>query len=192
MSTSPSLTSFQAIEASLSVDAYHFVSSAKCFVNDFYFQCMPIRTTKQVAGHMRKAAKEESREQRMEMEFQPNDQPLKIWSPTKLRRSPSSKLRKANNRPATLQVPRAVVKIPGPPPEPKIKLKLVRTPLLQFHKGDQAIQKSEKHIMKSAVVLHSLVIVLLIPFLPSVTSWQKRLRPCQRLHKLDQHDQYNK
>ena len=59
-------TSFQAIEASLSVDADHFVSSAKCFVNDFYFQCVAIRTSKQVAGNMKKAAKEAKREQRME------------------------------------------------------------------------------------------------------------------------------
>ena len=69
-------TSFQAIEASLSIDTDHFVSLAKCFVNNFYFQCA-IRTSKQVAGNMKKAAKEAKREQRMETEFHPNEQSIK-------------------------------------------------------------------------------------------------------------------
>ena len=42
--------SFQASEASLDLDADHFVASAKCFVNEFYFQCVAIRTSKKVPG----------------------------------------------------------------------------------------------------------------------------------------------
>ena len=36
--------SFQARETNLDMDADHFVASAKCFANDFYFQCIAIRT----------------------------------------------------------------------------------------------------------------------------------------------------
>ena len=67
-------SSFQASEASMSIDADHFVASAKCFVNDFYFQCVAIRTSKKVAGDIKKAAKEANR---METEFQPNEQSIK-------------------------------------------------------------------------------------------------------------------
>ena len=70
-------SSFQASEASMSIDADHFVASAKCFVNDFYFQCVAIRTSKKVAGDIKKAAKEANRVLRMETEFQPNEQSIK-------------------------------------------------------------------------------------------------------------------
>ena len=56
-------SSFQASEATLSIDADHFVASAKSFVNDFYFQCVAIRTSKKVAGDIKKAAKEANRVQ---------------------------------------------------------------------------------------------------------------------------------
>ena len=59
------------------MDADHFVASAKCFANDFYFQCVAIWTSKKVAGERRKAAKEANRAQRMETEFQVNEQSIK-------------------------------------------------------------------------------------------------------------------
>ena len=69
-------SSFQASEASLDI-ADHFVSSAKCFANDFYFQCVATRTSKQVAGDIKKAAKEASIAQQMKTKFQPNEQSIK-------------------------------------------------------------------------------------------------------------------
>ena len=61
---------FQASEASMGMDEDHFVASAKCFLNDFYFQCMAIRTFKKVAGDIKKAAKEATdRVQRIETKF---------------------------------------------------------------------------------------------------------------------------
>ena len=69
--------SFQTSETNLDMDADHFVASAKCFANDFFFQCVAIRTSKKVAGERRKAAKEANRAQRMETEFQVNEQSIK-------------------------------------------------------------------------------------------------------------------
>ena len=67
--------SFQTSETDLDVD--HFVASAECFANDFYFQCVAIRTSKKVARERRKAAKEANRARRMETEFQVNEQSIK-------------------------------------------------------------------------------------------------------------------
>ena len=65
--------SFQPSETNLDMDVDHFVASAKCYANDFYFQCVAIRTSKKVAGERRKA----NRAQRMETEFQVNEQAIK-------------------------------------------------------------------------------------------------------------------
>ena len=46
-------------------------------MNDFYFQCVAIRTSKKVSWNMKKAPKEANRVQRMETEFQPNEQSIK-------------------------------------------------------------------------------------------------------------------
>lgn len=88
---------FQASEASLSIDADHFVASAKCFVDDFYFQCVAIRTSKKVAGNIKKAAKEATRVQRMEAEFQPNEQSIKDMVTREVQKE-VSKLQTAKNK----------------------------------------------------------------------------------------------
>ena len=69
--------SFQASEANLDIDADHFIASAKCFANDFYFQCVAIRTSKKVAVEQKKAAKEADRARKMETEFQVNEESIK-------------------------------------------------------------------------------------------------------------------
>ena len=90
-------SSFQASEATLSIDADHFVASAKSFVNDFYFQCVAIRTSKKVAGDIKKAAKEANRVQRMETEFQPNEQSIKDMVTREVQKE-LSKLQTAKNK----------------------------------------------------------------------------------------------
>ena len=60
--------SFQT-SASLDVETDDFVKSAKCFADNFYFECAATRASKHVSEKMRKAAKEAKRTEKMETEF---------------------------------------------------------------------------------------------------------------------------
>ena len=47
--------SFKTSESSLEMEVEQFVVSAKQFADEFYFECVAIRTSKQVAGSLKQA-----------------------------------------------------------------------------------------------------------------------------------------
>ena len=71
---------FKASDASLDIDADHFVTSKKCFVDIVLFQYAAIRTSKQVAGDITKAAKEAMQAEQREwrLSFSQRDSPSTI------------------------------------------------------------------------------------------------------------------
>lgn len=68
--------SFQT-SASLDVETDDFVKSAKCFADNFYFECAATRASKHVSEKMKKAAKEAKRTEKMETEFKPDEQSIR-------------------------------------------------------------------------------------------------------------------
>jgi len=160
-------------------------------VNDFYSQGMAIRTSKQVAGDIKKAAKEANRVQRMETEFQPNEQLIKdMATPRYKRKSPNSKLLKTNSFHANSPTLGLLPAIPDLHPEAGIKPNLVIAHTGKRLKRHKVVPKCEihKHLVNTSVVLHSLVVVLLA----GVANHQKCQKPCRWFYKIDQRDQYNK
>ena len=68
--------SFKTSESSLEIEVEQFVVSAKQFADEFYFECVAIRTSKQVVGSLKQAEEAQKNTERMETEFQPNEQSI--------------------------------------------------------------------------------------------------------------------
>ena len=66
--------SFQTSASLLEVEADEFVKSAKCFADNFYFECAATRASKHVSETIKKATKEAKRNEEMETEFRPDEQ----------------------------------------------------------------------------------------------------------------------
>ena len=65
---------FKSVSPKIKVE--QFVVSAKEFADEFYFECVTIRTSKQVAGSLKLAEEAQKNTERMETEFQPNEQSI--------------------------------------------------------------------------------------------------------------------
>ena len=69
--------SFQSSDSSLNAEADEFVKSAKCFADNFYFECAATRASKRLTEKMKKAAKDAKRTEQMETEFKPDEQSIR-------------------------------------------------------------------------------------------------------------------
>ena len=132
-------------------------------MNDFCFQCVAIRTSKKVAGDIKKAAKEANRVQRMETEFQPNEQSIKDMVTREVQKE-LSKLQTAKNKqssrkPANDRGPRRNSRSAS---RGRNKAKSGHSPNEKRHKRGKVAREPEihKHPVNSSAVLHSLVVVL--------------------------------
>ena len=111
-------------------------------MNDFYFQCVAIRTSKRVAGDIKKAAKEANRLQQMETEFQPNEQSIKDMVTHEVEKE-VSKLQTAKNKQSSCKPTndKGPCRTPDPHPEEEIKPNLVRARMGKQHKRDKVARE---------------------------------------------------
>lgn len=136
--------SFKTRQSSLDIEVEQFVASAKQFADEFYFKYATIRTSKQVAGTVKRAEKAKNNMEQMETEFQPNKQSIKDMVTREVQKevsklqnmsAPAKKIQPSHHS-WSQDIDKSRSQCPETEYEMvKNKLKLVTTDRLQHHAG---------------------------------------------------------